>query len=69
MEELNQCRYFGQRLYSDYYIPNYEVDMPEENENEVVGEENEEQSYTVENPSLDLEVGYDKIQYSTNPLQ
>jgi len=32
-----------------------QVDMPEENENEVVGEENEEQSYTVENPSLDLE--------------
>jgi len=32
-----------------------QVDMPEENENEVVGEENEEQSYVVENPSLDLE--------------
>ena len=30
--------------------------MPEENENEVGGEKNEEQSYTVENPSLDLEV-------------
>ena len=31
--------------------------MPEENENEVGGDENEEQSYIVENPSLDLEVG------------
>jgi len=32
-----------------------QVDMPEENENDVVGEENEEQNYIVENPSLDLE--------------
>ena len=31
------------------------VDIPEENENEVGGEENEEQVYVVENPSLDLE--------------
>jgi len=32
-----------------------QVDIPEENENEVGGEENEEQVYVVENPSLDLE--------------
>ena len=32
-----------------------QVDMPEENENEVAVEEAEDQSYTVENPSLDLE--------------
>jgi hypothetical protein len=30
--------------------------MPEENDNENVVEENEEQNFTVENPSLDLEV-------------
>jgi hypothetical protein len=36
---------------------NSSIDIPEENENEVGGEENEEQSYIVENPSLDLEVG------------
>ena len=29
--------------------------MPEENENDVGAEENEEQNYIVENPSLDLE--------------
>jgi len=32
-----------------------QVDIPEENENEVGGEESEEQVYVVENPSLDLE--------------
>jgi len=32
-----------------------QVDMPEENENDVGAEENEEQNYIVENPSLDLE--------------
>ena len=32
-----------------------QVDMPEENENDVRAEENEEQNYIVENPSLDLE--------------
>jgi len=32
-----------------------QVDIPEENENEVGGEETEEQVYVVENPSLDLE--------------
>ena len=32
-----------------------QVDMPEENENDAGGEEQEEQNYIVENPSLDLE--------------
>ena len=32
-----------------------QVDMPEENENDAGGDENEEQNYIVENPSLDLE--------------
>jgi len=32
-----------------------QVDIHEENENEIGGEENEEQAYVVENPSLDLE--------------
>jgi len=32
-----------------------QVDLPEENDNEAGGEETEEQSYTVDNPSLDLE--------------
>ena len=32
-----------------------QVDIPEENENDVGGEEHEEQNYIVENPSLDLE--------------
>jgi hypothetical protein len=30
--------------------------MPEENDNDNIAEENEEQNFTVENPSLDLEV-------------
>ena len=30
--------------------------MGEENENDVAGEENEEELFTVDNPSLDLEV-------------
>jgi hypothetical protein len=30
--------------------------MPEENDNDNVADENEEQNFTVENPSLDLEV-------------
>ena len=34
------------------------VDIPEENDNEVGGEDNgEEKLYVVDNPSLDLEVG------------
>lgn len=32
-----------------------QVDMPEENDNDNAGDENEEQHFTVENPSLDLE--------------
>ena len=32
-----------------------QVDITEENENEAGGEEQEEQNYIVENPSLDLE--------------
>ena len=33
-----------------------QVDMPEENDNDNIVDENEEQNFTVENPSLDLEV-------------
>ena len=33
-----------------------QVDLPEENDNEAGLEETEEQSYVVDNPSLDLEV-------------
>ena len=36
--------------------------MPEENDNDNIAEENEEQNFTVENPSLDLEVS---IAYTT----
>ncbi len=35
--------------------------MPEENDNENVVDENEEQNFTVENPSLDLEVRGDLL--------
>ena len=35
-----------------------QVDMGEENENDVGGEENEEELFTVDNPSLDLEVQF-----------
>ena len=41
---------------SNTRLSTVQVDMGEENENDVAGEENEEELFTVDNPSLDLEV-------------